>query len=200
MPDDDPPKRGRGRPRSEATHDAIVDAALELAASTDYRDLSIERIALEAKVGKQSIYRWWPSKAELLLHAFTARSMNRLPPYLPSGDAFADLEDFLRRLLIVLRKPVVAKILRGLVAEAILDPAFAAKLDGEFLEVRRARIHQICHHGIALATLPRDADVAMAASLLLTAAVTGLSRPPRQHEDPAALIAFVRAALSAPRR
>ena len=41
---------------------AILVAAAELIAEVGYRKLSIEAIAARAGVGKQTIYRWWPSK------------------------------------------------------------------------------------------------------------------------------------------
>jgi len=68
-----PGKRSRGRPRSDATRQGILEAAVELMGSTPYREITVEGIAQRAKVGKQSIYRWWPSKADLVLEAYTER-------------------------------------------------------------------------------------------------------------------------------
>ena len=53
-----------------------------------YPKISIERIAAEAKVGKQSIYRWWDSKADVLLEAYTERAVRRLPSFKRSGELF----------------------------------------------------------------------------------------------------------------
>ena len=58
------PNINRRNPRS---HKAIVDATLRLLGSNGYVDFSIEKVASEAGVGKQTIYRWWPSRADLVL-------------------------------------------------------------------------------------------------------------------------------------
>jgi AcrR family transcriptional regulator len=105
-------KRGPGRPRSEATRRAIFDAALDLLHSEPYRDISIDRIAARAKVGKQSIYRWWSSKAELILEAYIERATASVPPVEPSPDSLADLEATLKRLCAVVSQPGVRKVFR----------------------------------------------------------------------------------------
>ena len=68
-----------GRPRSEASRQATLMAALELAAEIGYGRLTIEGIAARAGVGKQTIYRWWPSKADILLEAGAAKAGLRVP-------------------------------------------------------------------------------------------------------------------------
>ena len=56
--------------RSEKSRRAIYDAALALVAEVGYPKTTIEGIAARAGVGKQTIYRWWSSKADVLLEAF----------------------------------------------------------------------------------------------------------------------------------
>ncbi|MCX4968984.1 TetR/AcrR family transcriptional regulator [Streptomyces sp. NBC_00654] len=56
--------------RSDRSRRAIYDAALALVGETGYAKTTIEGIAARAGVGKQTIYRWWPSKAAVLLEAF----------------------------------------------------------------------------------------------------------------------------------
>jgi AcrR family transcriptional regulator len=59
-----------GRPRSEESKAAILDATWELLKTTCLRNLSIEAIARESGVGKTTIYRWWPNKAAVVMDAF----------------------------------------------------------------------------------------------------------------------------------
>jgi AcrR family transcriptional regulator len=63
-------KGPKGRPRDEKAHHAIMVCALELARTKNrYRDITIARISQGAKVAKTTIYRWWPSKSDLLHEA-----------------------------------------------------------------------------------------------------------------------------------
>jgi AcrR family transcriptional regulator len=54
-----------GRPRSQATHQAILTALRELLSEHPLAEISIEAIAKRAGAGKKTIYRWWPDKASL---------------------------------------------------------------------------------------------------------------------------------------
>ncbi len=151
-------KRSQGRPRSKATHQAILDAAVTLVGQRDYRDVSIDAIASAAKVGKQSIYRWWPSKADLVLEAFTEHSLSHMPPLVPSADAFADLEKDLARFFAFMRNELVAKGVRSLIAEAQLDQEFRAKLYDRVHHVRCEALRRVLRHGYALGQFRQDLD------------------------------------------
>ncbi|WTW93562.1 TetR/AcrR family transcriptional regulator [Streptomycetaceae bacterium NBC_01309] len=61
--------------RSQASRRAILTAAFDLAGEIGYAKLSIEAIAARAGVGKQTIYRWWPSKGAVLFDAFLMLTM-----------------------------------------------------------------------------------------------------------------------------
>lgn len=152
------PKRSPGRPRSMGTRQAILDAAVSLMGARDYRDVSIDAIAAEAKVGKQSIYRWWDSKADLVLEAFTEHSLSRMPPLVPSADAFADLEADLARFFAFMRNELVAKGVRSLIAEAQLDADFRSKMYERVHRVRCEALRRVLRHGYALGQFRPDLD------------------------------------------
>lgn len=154
-----PPARPPGRPRSSATHNAILRAAADLLEQESYARISIERIAAEAKVGKQSIYRWWDSKADVVLEAYTDRVLKSLPPLRPSGDAFTDLESLLRRFFDATRIPAVGRTVRSLIAEAQLDPEFRAKFYGLFVLTRRSMMRQVLEGGLTSGQFRREVDV-----------------------------------------
>jgi AcrR family transcriptional regulator len=65
MAADDPPRRGRGRPRRAEADLEILDAALAMLRAGGYRALSLDEVARRAGTAKTSIYRRWPSKAAL---------------------------------------------------------------------------------------------------------------------------------------
>jgi AcrR family transcriptional regulator len=151
-------KRPPGRPRSDTTQQAILDAAVALVGKEDYRDVTIEKIAAEAKVGKQTIYRWWPSKAELVLEAYTQHSLKLMPPLIASQDAFADLEHDLVRFFAFMRNPLVAKGVRSLIAEAQLNDDFRKNLYDRVHRVRCEALRRVFRHGIELGQFRDDLD------------------------------------------
>lgn len=70
------PKRSTGRPRSQASHEAILQAAAELLDKKPYGDISIEAIAARAGVSKATIYRWWPNKVALVIEVLTEQALH----------------------------------------------------------------------------------------------------------------------------
>ena len=67
--------------RNTKSHHAIVEATIKLLAAEGYLDFSIEKIARQAGVGKQTIYRWWGSKAELVLEVWRDHLLPPVPEY-----------------------------------------------------------------------------------------------------------------------
>ena len=67
--------------RNARSHEAILDATMKLLGSSGYIDFSIEKVASEAGVGKQTIYRWWSSRADLVLEVWRDRILPPLPVY-----------------------------------------------------------------------------------------------------------------------
>ena len=67
--------------RNSKSHEAILEATVKLLGSSGYVDFSIEKVASQAGVGKQTIYRWWSSKADLVLEVWRDRLLPPLAPY-----------------------------------------------------------------------------------------------------------------------
>ncbi len=59
----------KGRPRSKKSQKAILDSTNKLLLHMSVQELSIEAIAKKAKVGKTTIYRWWPNKTAIVMDA-----------------------------------------------------------------------------------------------------------------------------------
>ncbi|MER6914261.1 TetR/AcrR family transcriptional regulator [Streptomyces sp. NPDC000594] len=137
MNDTRPPGAPDTRRRSERSRRAIYDAALALVTETGYSRTTIEGIAARAGVGKQTIYRWWPSKAAVLLEAFLD-----LAGQAPDGDyAFPDTGDLAADLRLVLRatvdeihNPVYEAPIRALAAEGIIDAEVGTQFVQRLLE------------------------------------------------------------------
>ena len=60
------------RPRSEKARKAVIRATLKLLERVGFNELTIEAVAARAGVGKATVYRWWPNKAELVIAAFSS--------------------------------------------------------------------------------------------------------------------------------
>lgn len=123
-----------GRPRSVATQEAILAASLRLTERIGYAQLTIEGIAAEAGVGKQTVYRWWPSKAAVVLEAFShdARAVVKVRV---TGNLETDLEKFLVAAYRRLAGPR-GVVFRSLLAAALLDAKFAQQFYDEYLQSR----------------------------------------------------------------
>ncbi|MER6912317.1 TetR/AcrR family transcriptional regulator [Streptomyces sp. NPDC000594] len=170
-----PPARSESPRRNEATRHAILDAALELVRETGHTRLTIEGIAARARVGKQTIYRWWPSKGAVLhealveLDAADGHGAGDLPD---SGDLRADLKSALRSAVAELTDPRRSEALRVLTAEAVLDPALAADYAAVLDRPGRNPIHRRLRRAQDSGQLAPGTDLAI---------ITDLLRAPLRH-------------------
>ncbi|ABS25093.1 TetR/AcrR family transcriptional regulator [Anaeromyxobacter sp. Fw109-5] len=109
--------------RSERSRQAILAAAAELVGELGYAKLTIEAVAARAGVGKQTIYRWWPSKGAVVLDAFLALTGGEPGAALPdSGDLEADLKTVTRAIVAELEDPRYEVAARALTVESQADP------------------------------------------------------------------------------
>lgn len=113
--------------RSSRAHRAILEATVRLLEAGGYRNLTVEGVAAEAGVGKQTIYRWWKSRAELVMEAFMAASDVRVPEP-DTGTLEGDLEAVLLPVFELSQNYHQGTALanKTLMAEAQLDRAFLA--------------------------------------------------------------------------
>ncbi|MGX2997566.1 TetR/AcrR family transcriptional regulator [Streptomyces sp. JNUCC 64] len=127
--------------RSERSRRAIYEAALALVAETGYQRTTIEGIAARAGVGKQTIYRWWPSKADVLLEAFldladqATEAAGGTPQEFPdTGDLAADLRLVMRATVDELLDPKFEAPWRALAAEGVRDQRLGDEFVAKLLE------------------------------------------------------------------
>lgn len=155
--------RPRGRPRSEATHRAILEAAFRVLQSEGYASASIERIAEEAGVAKQTIYRWWPNKAHLFLEVLGDRAEQAAP--LPdTGSLAQDLESLLADTFQAVGG-ALRPLLRALAIELLQDEAFARTMREIFVERRRANIRALVERATARGEVLAEFDAELACDL-----------------------------------
>jgi AcrR family transcriptional regulator len=139
-----------GSRRNEAAEQAILRAAAELLAAGDGALITVAAIAERAGVGKQTIYRWWPSKSAVLLDAMIHRA-EEVAPAPDSGDLQTDLRLFLRSTFAA--APANRSLLLGVLREALGDAATMEQL-ASFTSVRRDALAQILDRARALGQIP----------------------------------------------
>jgi AcrR family transcriptional regulator len=151
------PPRGRGRPRSEEAHRAILAAVVELLAEHGLGGLTIEAVAARAGVGKTTIYRRWDTKNELVLEA-----MEQLRPPGPPPDTGSLLGD-LDLLVAVQRERLEAsqlpRVIPRVLGESLEDPDLHAQIVERAVGPIRGVLEAIVRRGIDRGELRRDLDV-----------------------------------------
>ncbi|MFI6052137.1 TetR/AcrR family transcriptional regulator [Streptomyces violascens] len=151
----------RGRPRSEAARRSVLDAALELCRRDGYQELTIKGIADEARVGRQTVYRWWPTKQDVLLEVLTElphRSPAELFP--DTGDVYRDVEELLGHTF-RLTRGATGRAVVGLMADAQADASLARRLQEEVIAPRRAALREILERGVERGQLRQDGAVSL---------------------------------------
>ncbi len=92
----------KGRPRSQKSKNAILKATNSLLLHKSVQELSIEAIAKKARVGKTTIYRWWPNKTAIVMDALINQPGMQSPMPTPKDNTDAvkmQLEKLIRLLL-----------------------------------------------------------------------------------------------------
>src|SRR2546422_1706324 len=127
----------KGRPPSQmaASHAAIIDAVYALLQEKSVRDLTMEEVAKRAKVGKPTLYKWWPTKATLVLAVLCERMAPNLekPTVLTAEES---LRFRVRRLINAFNGPF-GKIVAGLIAEGQSESAILQAFFDRWVSPRR---------------------------------------------------------------
>lgn len=111
-----------GRPRDEAIRVRILETAVTVLKRRGYRQATMNEIALKSRVGKQTLYRWWKNRAELLMEALLYNAEEYVDARGP-GDEAPSLLSFILRVFNAVNRDA-GVILRSLVAEGIADKRF----------------------------------------------------------------------------
>jgi AcrR family transcriptional regulator len=155
----------RGRRRSERSHHAILAATQELLLERGYANLTIEGIAARAGVGKQTIYRWWPSRATLVLEAYVTGE-EAVPPPAEGRSVRDDVRALLGWLIAVLAEPTGGPVLAGLVSDLQHDADLAEGFRRHVVPARREGMVAALERGRARGEIREDADLELAVDAL----------------------------------
>ncbi|MFD0274335.1 TetR/AcrR family transcriptional regulator [Kitasatospora sp. NPDC127111] len=148
--------------RSEAARLAVLNAADDLLVEHGFEGLTIEGIAAAAGVAKQTIYRWWKSKVDILFDNLVLDAGSGLVWPTDPADP-ADLRAYIHRFAAFLGTEPAGHVLQALLGHAQLDPRTAELLHTGFLDALRAR--DVAHTRTALG-IPEDEAAALLDALL----------------------------------
>jgi AcrR family transcriptional regulator len=169
----------------------IVRAALELVRHGGYREASIAAVAAAAGVATGTVYRHFPSKAELLAEVFRVASQHEVDAVAEAAASEGSAADRVARAVDTFARRALAgrRLAWALIAEPV-DPA----VEAERLVFRRAYAETFAaalREGVASGELP-DQEVALVATALVGAigeALVGPTSPTASHLDEEALVA-----------
>jgi len=150
-------KRPPGRPRSEQARQAILRSTLKLLSAKGFSALTIEDVAAHARVGKATVYRWWPHKAALIADAFASDTTQKLH-FPDTGSLQTDMSRQMRQVIKIFRSPrgrIVSAILAGGQSDRSLIAAFRER----FLWPRRREAYATLRRGILRGELRRNVDM-----------------------------------------
>lgn len=135
----------------------MLTAALGLLTDKGLQGLTMDDIAAHAGVSKNTIYRWWPSKAAVLMDAFADATSPGLG-FPAEGDAITRLRAQVHRVAQMMTEPRVQLPFVALIAASQHDPELAAALRERFIASRRAAASRLITTAIEEGEFPRDLD------------------------------------------
>jgi AcrR family transcriptional regulator len=173
---------GNRHGRSEEARIAVMEAADDLLVERGFAGVTIEGIAARAQVAKQTIYRWWGSKTDILFDALITDADEHFTAP-DRGDLGGDLRDHLRQLAVFLTDTDAGAVWRALAGQAQHDPAVADRFYAEFTTPQRERDRAPFIRAQRRGELPETADIDLAVDQLVgpvyyRALITGQPLPP----------------------
>ena len=151
------PRRMPGRPRSEASHQAIIRATLELLLESGYRSLTMEGVRARAGVGKATIYRRWSSKEELVRDAIVFMHDDLQAP--DTGSLRGDYEGMASLVRSAAQRAGAATLMPRLLGETANDPELHTIFYDNLVEPRRAQMRTILQRAMARGEIRDDLDI-----------------------------------------
>lgn len=155
-----------GRKRDLSRDPEILEAALDVLAETGFERMTIDEVAARARAGKATLYRRWPSKAELVIDAIAclkkgAYDLAALPD---TGTLRGDL-------VAMLKEPSIAdaqrkmQVMVGIVSMLSTSPELADVAEEALVAPRRAANRVLIERAIARGEVTDAIDVDLISSV-----------------------------------
>ncbi|WP_158862150.1 TetR/AcrR family transcriptional regulator [Leifsonia sp. AG29] len=149
-----------GRKRDHTRDPEILAAALDVLAEVGYDGMTMDMVAARAKAGKATVYRRWPSKAELVVEAVAClKKVDADPASLPDTGT-------LRGDLVAMMKPHTIddaekklKVMAGLVSMLAQNPGLSEAVNAAIVEPRAAVNRLLLQRAVDRGEIPADTDI-----------------------------------------
>lgn len=178
-----------GRPRSAASHRAMLKATLELLSEVGFEAMSIEAIATRARVGKSTIYRRYNSKEELVADAIeTIREEVLIPD---TGSVWGDMDALIENAAQITLTPLGRQAVAMIISSASSNPEFAQIYWEKYLSPRRQSFAVVIERAKARNEISSNLDAGLIFDMMSGVMLYALIFPPVEPwED------YVRCAIS----
>jgi len=151
------PRRTPGRPRSEASHQAIIRATLELMLEVGYGPLTMEAVRTRAGVGKATIYRRWSSKEELVRDAIVFLHEEFDVP--DTGSLRGDYHAIAEMVRDSARRAGASRLAPRLLGEAVNDPELHRIFYENLVQPRRHALGRLLRRAVERGEIRDDVDL-----------------------------------------
>lgn len=159
------------RPRSEKARRSVLEAMRRALAADGYEAVTIEGLAESAEVSKQTIYRWWPSKAAILGEALLEGSLPGAEVSVPMADDLgADLRAWFSAMSDGLARPEGVALARALIEVTAADPVLGLVLNERLAAPIREWVAERVSRGRADGDVRADVDAAAIADQFIAMA------------------------------
>ena len=161
-----PPSRKRaGRPRDAAVDEAVLRAARERLSQDGYDRMTIDDVARDAGVTRPTVYRRWPTKAQLSLAAVAAVVAETR--HEPTGDTRADILDIARSLEAGFADMRYFGLLGTAIIERTERPEILELYRENLVSPRRASVRAVLERGIEVGEVRPDIDADVVVAMLV---------------------------------
>lgn len=136
----------------------LLDATLEVLADTGYDRLNLDVVAARARASKATLYRRWPSKADLVVAAF-AHAIGHAGDVPDSGSLRKDLLYAVGQICGEMRR--LGDLIAALMPEMRRNPELGAAFDHQFIQPRYATVAEIFRRAADRGELREDIDLSL---------------------------------------
>jgi len=142
----------------------VLEAMRRALAADGYEAVTIEGLAAEAEVSKQTIYRWWPSKAAILGEALLEGAVPGSDVVVPmTDDLGADLRAWFTAVSTGLARPEGVSLARALIEVTAADPELGLVLNERLAAPIREWVAERISRGRTDGDVRADVDAAAVA-------------------------------------